>query len=91
MEYRWKRIFAPLTLHKIRKHLEHETAVGSYPIYIKDNIDYCKWICIDIDSHKRVSKKQEETFPLLTRGCRSRNIRKRSTKTENQNKKIFVI
>ena len=60
MEYRWKRIFAPLTLHKIRKHLEHETAVGSYPIYIKDNIDYCKWICIDIDSHKRVTKEEEE-------------------------------
>lgn len=57
---RWVRVFFSLTPHKIRKHLEHKTAVGSYPIYIKDGIDYCKWICLDIDSHRRVSKEQEE-------------------------------
>ena len=61
---RWVRVFTPLTPHKIRKHLEHIVAVGSYPIYIKDKRDYCKWICIDIDSHRRVSKEQEEQLRI---------------------------
>lgn len=64
---RWTRVFSPITLHKIKKHLQHEIAIGSYPIYIKDNIDYCKWICIDIDSHRKVSREQKkhlkEEFP----------------------------
>lgn len=57
---RWVRIFSPLTPHKIKLHKEHEIAVGSYPIYIKDGIDRCKWICLDIDSHKRVTKEEKE-------------------------------
>ena len=36
--------------------MEHKFAIGSYPIYIKDGNEYCKWICIDVDSHKRVPK-----------------------------------
>lgn len=60
IENRWVRIFAPLTPHKIKKHLAHEIAVGCYPIYIKNESDYCKWICIDIDSHYRVSNDERE-------------------------------
>ena len=36
-ENRWVRIFAPLTPNKIKQHIEHNIAVGCYPIYIKDS------------------------------------------------------
>ena len=41
-----------------------DIAVGSYPIYKKDDIDYCKWICLDVDSHKRVTKEEEEQLKI---------------------------
>jgi len=53
---RWVRRYSSITPHKIKQHTEHKIAIGSYPIYQKDGKEYCKWICIDVDSHKRVPK-----------------------------------
>lgn len=42
----------PITNALIIKHLRHEIAIGSYPIYTNGSGDeYCKWICIDVDAH----------------------------------------
>jgi len=70
---RWLRVNSPITPSLIIKHFKWQTAIGSYPIFIKDGIEYCKWICIDVDSHERVPKelrdkiKEEENwkFKLL--------------------------
>jgi hypothetical protein len=51
----WKRNFNPISLNTLIKHLRHDIAIGSYPLYVEDGITYCKWICIDVDSHERVS------------------------------------
>jgi hypothetical protein len=61
---RWVRRFSALTPHTIKKHLAFDIAVGSYPIYQKDGIDCCKWVCIDIDSHRRVSKEEEAQLKI---------------------------
>jgi len=53
----WKRSFMPITKNLILKHVRFQIAIGSYPIYIENGTPYCKWICIDVDSHKRVPKK----------------------------------
>lgn len=34
--------------------MRHDVAIGSYAIYKEDGNNYCKWICIDLDSHERV-------------------------------------
>ena len=53
---RWVRRYSSITPHKIKNHMEHKIAIGSYPIYQDNGNEYCKWICIDVDSHKRVPK-----------------------------------
>lgn len=50
----WKRNFFPITINTIFKHMRHELAIGSYPIYKQDDETYCRWVCIDIDSHALV-------------------------------------
>lgn len=39
----------------IQLHLMQEITMGSYPFYKKNNIWYCKYICLDIDSHDHKS------------------------------------
>lgn len=56
----WIRRFSPLTPSVIIQHLKHKKAVGSYSIYTENNRTYSKWICIDIDSHKRVPREFRE-------------------------------
>ena len=50
----WERLYHPITNNLIRRHLKHEIAIGSYSIYRSNGDIYSKWICIDIDSHKRI-------------------------------------
>jgi len=56
----WKRSFLPISTNLLIKHLRHEIAIGSYAIYNGGDNPYCKWICIDIDSHERVPKSIRE-------------------------------
>ena len=64
---RWIRRYSPITPHLLKEHIDHEIAIGSYPIYTVDNVDYCKWICMDVDAHQRVPKelrdKIKKEFP----------------------------
>jgi len=50
----WKRSFFPISINLIMRHMRHDVAIGSYAIYKEDGNNYCKWICIDLDSHERV-------------------------------------
>lgn len=50
----WKRNFFPITINSILKHMRYDMAIGSYPIYCESGIAYCKWLCIDVDSHARI-------------------------------------
>ena len=56
----WKRSFLPISTNLLIKHLRHEIAIGSYAIYNGGVNPYCKWICIDIDSHERVPQSVRE-------------------------------
>ena len=56
----WKRSFLPISINLLLKHLRHEIAIGSYAIYNGGINPYCKWICIDIDSHERVPQHVRE-------------------------------
>jgi len=57
---RWIRADFPITPHLLKEHFSYKKAIGSYPIYKEDNIDYCKWVCIDVDSHMRVPKQMRK-------------------------------
>lgn len=48
---RWRRSYISISDKAIRYHLDHYISIGSYAIYYKDDVPYCKWICVDIDSH----------------------------------------
>jgi hypothetical protein len=56
----WKRSFLPISRNLLIKHVRHEIAIGSYAIYNGGAKPYCKWICIDIDSHERVPQSVRE-------------------------------
>jgi len=56
----WRRNFFPITINTLMKHMRHEMAIGSYPIYEEDGKIYCKWVCIDIDSHALVPQEHRD-------------------------------
>jgi hypothetical protein len=56
----WKRNFFPITITSIIRHMRHDMAIGSYPIYKQDGETYCRWVCIDIDSHALVPQEHRK-------------------------------
>lgn len=65
----WITVKERLTDAILLKHLNKEITIGIYPYYKKNNLWYCKWICLDIDDHKEVDiQKLKEKFDLLTYG-----------------------
>lgn len=58
----WVTIKEELTDKILLKHLNKEITIGIYPYYRKNNLWYCKWICIDIDDHneKDIQKLKEK-------------------------------
>ncbi|MHA1291133.1 MAG: TOTE conflict system archaeo-eukaryotic primase domain-containing protein [Promethearchaeota archaeon] len=47
----YRSIKGRITFDLLRRHLEREITIGSYYIYKRYNVEYCRWICIDIDAH----------------------------------------
>ncbi len=47
----WTAVRNRITKNVIERHLNKEITIGSYTIYRRHGKIYCKWICIDIDSH----------------------------------------
>lgn len=88
----WVRRFTPITPKKIRDHLKHDLCIGSYPIYYKDDKEYCKWICIDVDSHKRIPEKIKkeimEKYPDKWRVAYSRLKKEYKKKIDYETKKL---
>jgi len=48
---KWHSIKKRVTLDLIVRHLKRELTIGSYNVHKANGLEYCSWLCVDIDKH----------------------------------------